>query len=71
MDRLFLRYTFGDRLMVGLWFLVPTIGVRIPVPELDLEDRLKIVFSFFVIGLANFLIWLPIVMYRLIEALRK
>ncbi len=24
---------FGDRLTVGLWFLVPTIGVRVPVPE--------------------------------------
>jgi hypothetical protein len=23
----------GDRLMVGLWSLAPTIGVQIPVPQ--------------------------------------
>ena len=39
--------TIGARLMVGLQILALPIGVRIPGPELDLENRLKIVcFSF-------------------------
>jgi hypothetical protein len=31
----------------------------------------SIVITLFVVGMANFLIWLPIVIYRLLDALRK
>lgn len=39
----------------------------------DNENRIliSITATFFVIGLANFLIWLPIVIYRLIDALKN
>ncbi|OGH59807.1 MAG: hypothetical protein A2725_02200 [Candidatus Magasanikbacteria bacterium RIFCSPHIGHO2_01_FULL_33_34] len=35
------------------------------------QTLISITATFFVVGLANFLIWLPIVIYRLIEVLKR